>query len=65
MSEKRLERITLRLEDDLLGRLERHARRLEDMVGVRLSRSEIARKVLERGFDSLDEDERSRADSGR
>lgn len=57
MSEaKRLERLTLRLDDELLARLETHARRLEDLAGVRLARSEVARKVLALGFDLVERD---------
>ena len=52
--EKLLERITLRLDEILLARLEQHTRKLEDRAGVRLSRSEVARKVLELGFDRVE-----------
>lgn len=59
---KLLEHLTLRLDEELVARLEEHARRVEELAGVRVSRSEIARQVLVRGLDALELDrEPSRA----
>lgn len=54
--EKLLERITVRLDEPLMGRLERHARSLEEAAGVRLARAEVLRKLVERGLDAVETD---------
>jgi hypothetical protein len=54
MSEKLVEKLSIRLDGPLRDRVESHAQRLEKSAGVRVSRSEIARKILEIGLDHLD-----------
>lgn len=51
---KLLEQITMRLDNDLLARLETYARRLENRSGLRLSRCEVARQLLMRGLDAIE-----------
>ena len=61
MRKKLLEKLTLRLDEDLVTLLEERARIVEDFAGVRVSRSEVARAAIERGLRALQEDEETAA----
>lgn len=58
-AKKLLEQLTLRLDEDVHGRFEKQARILEAKAGVRISRSEVARKVLVLGLELLEREERA------
>lgn len=57
---KLLEQLTLRIDDALVQRLEAQARAIEQDAGVRVSRSEAARRILMVGLAALEEDARAR-----
>lgn len=53
---KLLEQLTLRVDEELVRRLETQARLIEQDSGVRVSRSEVARRVLLVGLGTLEID---------